>query len=59
MGVIWAVFGVGMLVEDAFAPHATGWSWSEASLGMVIAALFLFYGFNARRAARVYPHPGG
>jgi hypothetical protein len=53
------VFGVGMLAEDAFPLYATGWSWLITALGLVNAAVFLFYGFNARRAARVYRHPGG
>ena len=34
-------------------------SWLIAALGLVNAAVFLFFGFNARRAARVYRHPGG
>ena len=51
--------GMGMLAEDAFPPYGTGWSWLITALGLVNAAVFLFYGFNARRAARVYRHPGG
>jgi hypothetical protein len=47
------VFGAGMLVEDAFPPYATGWSWLITALGLVNAAVFLFYGFNARRGVRV------
>jgi hypothetical protein len=53
------VFGVGMLAGDAFPPYASGWSWLIAALGLVNAAVFLFFGFNARRAARVYRHLGG
>jgi hypothetical protein len=49
------VLGVGMLAEDAFPPYATGWSWLIAALALVNAAVFLFYGFNARRAARLSP----
>lgn len=57
------MISVGMLAEDAFPPYPTGWSWLITAifpaLGLVNAAVFLFYGFNARRAARVYRHPGG
>ena len=53
------MFGVGMLAGDAFPPYASGWSWLITALALVNAAVFLFFGFNARRTARVYRHPGG
>ena len=59
VGVIWAVLGVGRLAGSAFDPHATWWSWLIAALALVAGAAFLFYGFNARRAARIYHDPSG
>ena len=51
--------GVGMFVATAFAPHATWSLWLAPAMFLVYGAIFLFFGFNARRAARVYHHPRG
>jgi hypothetical protein len=59
VGGIVAVIGVALLVAAEFAPHATWLTWFLAALALVNAAVYLFCGFNARRAARVYQHPGG
>lgn len=59
VGGIIAVIGVVLLVATAFAPHATGSLWLTPATFLVWGAIFLFFGFNARRAARVYHHPGG
>lgn len=53
------MLGVGRLAEAVFAPHATWSSWFIAALALVTAAVNLFCGFNARRAARVYHDPAG
>ena len=52
------MIGVGMLVATAFAPHTTWSSWLTPTTFVVEGAIFLFFGFNARRAARGYHHPG-
>jgi cytochrome c-type biogenesis protein CcmH/NrfF len=53
------VIALAMLVATAFAPHATWSMWLTPATFLVAGAIFLFFGFNARRAARVYHHPGG
>jgi NO-binding membrane sensor protein with MHYT domain len=53
VGGIWALVGVAMLAANAFGPHSTGWSWLITGVALVNAAVFSFYGFNARRAARL------
>src|SRR5258708_35895607 len=58
VGGIIAVIGAAMLVATAFAPHAEWSSWLSAATFLVWGAIFLFFGINARRAARVYHHPG-
>src|SRR5260370_2187903 len=59
VGGIIAVIGAAMLVATAFAPHATWSLWLSSATFVVWGAIFLFFGFNARRAARGYHHPGG
>jgi hypothetical protein len=53
------VIGVGMLAATAFAPHATWPLWLTPATFVAWGAIFLFFGLNARRAARGYHHPGG
>jgi hypothetical protein len=53
------VIGVGMLVATAFAPHATWASWIPPAAFLVWGAIFLFFGFNARRATRSDHHARG
>jgi len=53
------VIGAAMLVATAFTPHATWSLWLTPATVVVWGAIFLFFGFNARRAARVYHHPRG
>jgi cytochrome c-type biogenesis protein CcmH/NrfF len=48
-----------MLAATAFAPQATWSLWLTPATVLVWGATFLFFGFNARRAAREYHHPGG
>lgn len=50
-GGIIAVIGVAMLVATAFAPHATWSLWLTPATLVVWGAAYLFFGFNARRAA--------
>jgi cytochrome c-type biogenesis protein CcmH/NrfF len=52
------VIGVVLLVANAFL-HATWSLWITPATLVVWGAIFLFFGFNARRAARGYHHPGG
>jgi cytochrome c-type biogenesis protein CcmH/NrfF len=59
VGGIIAAIGAAMLVSTAFAPHATWSLWLSPATFLVWGAIFLFFGFNARRAARVYHHPDG
>jgi cytochrome c-type biogenesis protein CcmH/NrfF len=59
MGGIIAVIGVAMALATAFAPQTTWASWITPAALLVWGAIFLFLGFNARRAARVYHHPRG
>jgi len=59
VGGIVAVVGAAMLVATAFAPHTTWSSWLTPAAFLVWAAIYLLFGFNARRAARVYWRPGG
>lgn len=56
-GAIIAVLAAAMLVAAAFAPHATWSSWFTPATFSIWGAIFLFFGFNARRAARVEHHP--
>jgi len=53
------VIGVALLVATAFVPHTTWASWITPAALLVWGAIFLFLGFNARRAARVCHHPRG
>jgi cytochrome c-type biogenesis protein CcmH/NrfF len=53
------VISAGMLVATAFAPHATWSLWLTPATYLVAGAIILFFGFNARRAARVYHHARG
>jgi energy-coupling factor transporter transmembrane protein EcfT len=50
---------VGMLVATAFAPHATWSFWLTPATWLVWGAIFLFFGFNARRAAWMVIYPRG
>ena len=59
VGGIIAVIGVALLVATAFVPHTTWASWITPAALLVWGAIFLFLGFNARRAARVCHHPRG
>ena len=59
VGGIIAVIGAAMLVATAFAPQATWSMWLSPATFLVWGAIFLFFGINARRAARGYHHPGG
>lgn len=59
VGGIIAVISVGMLVATAFAPYAKWSMWLTPATLLVCGATFLFLGFNARRAARVYHRPRG
>lgn len=58
-GGIIAVIGAAMLVATAFAPHATWSLWLTPATFLVWGAIFLLFGSNARRAARLYHHPRG
>lgn len=58
VGGIIAMIGAAMLVANAFL-HATWSSWLTPAVLLVGGAIFLFFGFNARRAARAYHHPRG
>lgn len=53
------MISVAMIVATAFAPHVTWLSWIAPAAFVVWGAIFLFFGFNARRAARVYHNPRG
>jgi hypothetical protein len=57
LGAVFAVIGAAMVPVTAFAPHATWSSWLTPAGFLVGAPVFLFFGFNARRAARVEHHP--
>jgi hypothetical protein len=59
VGGIIAVIGAALLVAAAFAPHTTWASWITPAALLVWGAIFLFLGFNARRAARIYHPPHG
>jgi hypothetical protein len=52
------VIGAATLVVTAFAPHANWSLWLAPASFLVAGAIFLFFGFNARRAARIYHDPG-
>jgi cytochrome c-type biogenesis protein CcmH/NrfF len=41
-----------MFAASAFTPHATWSLWLTPATFVVGGAIFLFFGFNARRAAR-------
>jgi cytochrome c-type biogenesis protein CcmH/NrfF len=52
------VVGAAMLVVTAFAPHAIWPLWLTPVAFVVWGAIFLFLGFNARRAARAIAEGG-
>jgi hypothetical protein len=58
-GGIIAVIGVVFLVVTVFAPRTTWATWITPVVLLAWGAIFLFFGFNARRAARVCDHPRG
>jgi hypothetical protein len=49
LGAVLAVIGAAMLVT-AFLPRASWLSWLMSATYLTLAALLLFFGFNARRA---------
>lgn len=57
VGGIIAGIGAAALVASAFAPHTTWAMWVLPAVWLVWGAIYLLFGFNARRAARVYHHP--
>jgi len=57
VGGIIVVIGAALLLVNAFL-HASWSLWLTPAAFVVWGAIYLFFGFNARRAAGVYHHPG-